>query len=35
MRERKLQSGVIMEGTSKEKRVKQGDGVLILFLFFI
>lgn len=32
MRECVLRSGVILEGTSKEKRVKQGVGVLIFFL---
>lgn len=32
-RECKLRSGVILEGTSKEKHVKQGVGVLILFFF--
>jgi hypothetical protein len=31
MREYKLRSGVILEGTSKEKCVKQGVGVLIIF----
>jgi hypothetical protein len=33
MRECKLRSGVILEETSKEKRVKQGVGVLSLFFF--
>lgn len=32
MRECVLRSGVILEGTSKEKRVKPGVGVLFFFL---
>jgi hypothetical protein len=34
MRECKLRSGVILDGTSKEKRVKKGVGVLIFFFVF-